>query len=110
MRKTTLWALAALAFGCAAPPALADDFIDDLTTDCTVEWPGDFAMIEWCVERQWEAAVTLQKVPNVMTPEKDPALSHCIQEWHDPARVSPDWAMVLWCYERQTAAKTRLGM
>lgn len=84
-----------------------DEITAAMKADCAAEWAGDFAMQEFCYNRQVKAYNNL--VP-ISQNEKDDnlrgALAKCLDDW--TTANGQDWAMVEFCYGRQRDAYRRM--
>lgn len=103
MRATILAAAIMIPTGVAVA-----DTLEDIRADCAAEWDGDFAMQEYCVDRQVKAYNNL--VP-ISRDEEDEnlrrSLARCLDDWKTANGY--DWAMVEYCYDRQEQAYRRLN-
>lgn len=88
-----------------AQPAVAATKTDrQITAYCKKEWPHDYAMQEYCIDKQTISAVIVktwfanfrnnQFVMGIM--------NYCLEEWPD------DWAMTDYCISKQLEAAERL--
>lgn len=84
-----------------------DEMMAETKAQCAKEWPGDFAMQEYCMARQMKAFVEMHKIYEAeRTEDEDLILYTCLEEW--PLGTGHDWPMVQYCYERQNSARLRL--
>jgi hypothetical protein len=95
----------ALALLLLAPTlAVAQDSAADVKANCAAEWPGDYAMQQWCLKRNGDAAAALAALTGEEPPRhvKEIVVA-CAKQW--PGAVAGhDWPMVEWCVRRQLAA------
>lgn len=91
------------------PAPAANDTLEEIKADCADKWTNDYAMQDFCRNRQIKAINSLaglrdrdQNDLNLMR-----ALGKCVSEWK--SEHGHDWAMVKFCYERQYKAYKRLN-
>lgn len=101
--KKALWILTVLA--CLFPLLSFADFIAEIKAKAAKEWPGDYTMQKFVIERQTKAA---KKVGEYHEKYKNgPKAIHQIllkaaKEWPD------DYAMMIFVFERQLKAYREL--
>lgn len=87
--------------------AQTPEMMADIKAQCSKEWPGDFAMTEYCMARQLKAFVAMHEIyKSDRTDDESAMLDKCLTEW--PRGTGHDWPMVEYCYNRQLAAYQRL--
>lgn len=94
-----------------AGSALAQDdhpFAKAVRDTCNEEWGADYAMVEYCINTQFEAMDAVRAIHESV--ENQPVLMDilqtCYREWPDDEGY--DWRMVEYCYNRQKEAYERL--
>jgi len=85
-----------------APSATMPSNDIDVSAKCAAEWPGDFAMREYCERRQREAQAKLNG-RSMTSPNERIIRQKCGAEW--PA----DYAMQDYCEVRQLEALRKIG-
>lgn len=103
MRNTIMGLLHLVAIGAAAE--------DDVVAFCENKWQGQFAMQQYCLEREREGALQVQAFADEYGvqalvregKQSDPAVQiwlGCVQKWE------PQYSMAAYCIKREaTAAK-----
>ena len=95
-----------------ATSALAGE--DEIRPSCEDEWPGDWAMIALCVERQTRGFRDVQRlleehnIRNGDTTPEAKIFAECSRKWRS-SHGRPDWAMIALCFERQLAGYRQLN-
>jgi hypothetical protein len=104
--RSSLAAIAGLAALCGL--TRATDTESAIKLDCASEWPRDYAMQEYCFERQARAYSEMysQVYKAERNQDEDLILYTCLEEWK--TANGQDWAMVQYCYRRQHEAYIRL--
>lgn len=76
---------------------------------CEAEWPSDFAMRRYCVERQNKAGLELAQLSATLTAPnpRRAILDRCLLEWKKGEDLF-DFAMAQFCYGRQVEAMEAL--
>lgn len=82
----------------------APDLRQKIKVKCGREWPDDFRMQAYCVERQTEALLNLpfEAPAGITKSDHDKALSRCLTDWPD------DYVMLKYCVEQQHEAIRKL--
>lgn len=106
MRKTSL-ALAAVSLSLFALPALAVE--DGIAAQCAADWPGDFAMQEFCAKQQAKGREQFIAATEALDSDSplQPAAEKCLDDWQN--EHGQDWAMVNFCFEQQVKSFERLS-
>ncbi|MEX2643773.1 MAG: hypothetical protein WD270_09985 [Acetobacterales bacterium] len=81
------------------------DVRDEIKAHCAAEWPGDYAMQKYCLDRQRGAIREVLEFErqNPEGSEERNIMQRCIGEW--PAETGGhDWPMVAYCIDRQVKA------
>ncbi len=110
--KAIFVAIATIALaGCTTYPNIATSALageDKIRPSCEEEWPGDWAMIALCVERQTEGFWKVQRLleeHNIRDGDTTPEakiFAKCSRERRG------DWSSIAFCFERQWAGYTQL--
>lgn len=106
MRKTIVGLLALAAVAAAAEY--------DVVAFCENKWQGQFAMQQYCLERERQGALQVQAFANQYRvqalvgegKESDPAVQiwlGCVQKWE------PQYSMAAYCIEREATAARALN-
>ena len=94
----------------AASPALADDRADalaDIKANCKAEWPGNYSMQEYCIEKQVKAINAMSRIyKSALNDEEKGILDKCLTDWTKERGAI--WAMVEYCYQKQHQSYVRL--
>lgn len=108
MNKILLVAIVAVAF---LTQAQAAEHEDNIKQHCTQKWGTDYSMIEYCMDRQLQAAqvrVNLYHDEIREDPDRVMMMMACLEKWSWP-QGDHDWEMVNYCYEQQSEAYQRLN-
>lgn len=87
---------------------------DKIRPSCEEEWPGDWAMIASCVERQTDGFWKVQRLleeHNIRDGDTTPEakiFTKCSREWGN-SHGRPRWTMIASCFERQWAGYRQLN-
>lgn len=106
MRKISL-ALAAVSLPLLSLPALAVE--DGIAAQCAADWPGDFAMQEFCAKQQAKGREQFIAATEALDSDSplQPAAEKCLDDWQN--EHGQDWAMVNFCFEQQVKSFERLS-
>lgn len=91
-----------------AAPARAD-VRGEIKAACAAEWPGDYRMQEYCVEKQIEAARDIVNLQRRYGEDSEEAglLYRCMAEWRRDDRTY-DYRMARYCADKQIGSYHRL--
>jgi hypothetical protein len=103
--KRALMVAAAAMVAKLSGPAGAAEATDEIKQNCAAEWPGDYAMQQYCYDRHVESLVELKGlVGSEPYPKHVEEISaRCLAEWPGEA-VGYNRPMVAYCTRRQLEA------
>lgn len=70
---------------------------------CSDQWPSDFQMLTWCLDREEKALIWFQESLPKMSLLEQAVRSECLHEWSEEGKGT-SWSMGKWCYEREMKA------
>lgn len=91
-----------LALLAAQPFDVHANYIDLAKQHCAREWPGDFRMQNYCMNRDIEGMLRFKAASDSVGEALEPALEKCTEDWTDAG--IPDWRMIGYCATQQAKA------
>lgn len=92
-----------------------------METRCQNEWPSDYRMQEYCLERQKDGLEEFRKLSHdnrAPAETRDEIGAQCLYEWStgnaeaasnlDFESLDIDWSMAAYCYDNQLSSYDRL--
>ncbi len=98
--------LIALALAQSAPFDIRGDYAGMIRKHCSIEWPEDYRMQEYCADQQNVGMREVKRAYDEFGSRIAPTIENCVSQWTRDRL--PDWAMIGYCARQQADSYRRL--